>query len=344
MRADERLVLHPWMCEYDSTTPVSRHILERDEILPADRTQCEQWKIGLHMTARYLARSFGQRHQPPPYPQAPMRRLLFWFSLILIPSSAANAQVRPSVPAAAIFAGMVTSEIGRELLAGATVTLVEPKRVATTDQRGAFRFDGMASGDVHLVAQKIGYRPLRTVVHMDSTRRLDVELELERLLPSELAPVVVEAAPDRQTIDILRRRASGQGTFFLRDVLDSLQGVSVGELLREKGRGAKMIRYPRTGALLLSSGRGFGTISLLPLADPYDSRSPRACYVQVIVDGIRVYAPDAVNRFAPPDLDQFDSARLEAVEFYAGPASTPAEFAGVGAQCGTLVLWTRRSP
>ncbi|MEP6989674.1 MAG: carboxypeptidase regulatory-like domain-containing protein [bacterium] len=273
-----------------------------------------------------------------------MRRLLLWTSLVLTPVSATNAQGRPSVPASAIFAGMVIAEIERELLAGATVTLVEANRVATTDQQGAFRFDGLASGDIHLVVQKMGYRPLRTVVHMDSTRRLDAELELERLLPSELAPVVVEATPDRQTIDILRRRASGQGTFFLRDVLDSLQGVSVGELLREKGRGAKMIRYTRTGALLLASGRGFGTISLLPLADPHDSRSPRACYAQVVVDGIRIYAPDAVNQFAPPDLDQFDSARLDAVEFYAGPASTPAEFAGVGAQCGTLVLWTRRSP
>ncbi len=42
-----------------------------------------------------------------------------------------------------------------------------------------------------------------------------------------------------------------------------------------------------------------------------------------------------------PDLSKYDAGGLEAVEFYPGPATTPPEFSGDGAVCGTLLLWTR---
>jgi hypothetical protein len=44
----------------------------------------------------------------------------------------------------------------------------------------------------------------------------------------------------------------------------------------------------------------------------------------------------------PPDLKLFDVASREAVEVYRSPAEAPVEFGGEGAECGTIVLWTRR--
>ena len=43
----------------------------------------------------------------------------------------------------------------------------------------------------------------------------------------------------------------------------------------------------------------------------------------------------------PPDIDSFLPEHIAAIEYYAGPATTPTEFAGTGASCGTIVIWTR---
>ncbi|MDB4906062.1 MAG: hypothetical protein JWO05_846 [Gemmatimonadetes bacterium] len=272
------------------------------------------------------------------------RSSLAYFVMALLDLGVPAAAQSGSVSAGlASFAGSVLAEGTRERLDGATVTLVELDRSTTSDAKGAFFLSGLPTGDYHLVVHRLGFDPLRVRVRLEADHRLEADIELTRNAPVVLDPLQVNAAVDRQLGDILRRRATAQGTVFLRDELDSLRGTSVGELLRREAKGAKLIRYARTGALLVATGRGMGTISLLPLADPNDSRSPRACFAQVIVDGVRIYAPDAVNRFAVPNLDQYDAATLEAVEFYAGPATTPPEFVGAGAQCGTLMLWTRRS-
>jgi hypothetical protein len=76
-----------------------------------------------------------------------------------------------------------------------------------------------------------------------------------------------------------------------------------------------------------------------PSADPFDASSPKGCFCQVYVDGIRVFVPN--GNTAAPDLSQYDAGTLEAVEYYAGPATTPLEYGGDGAACGTLLLWTR---
>jgi hypothetical protein len=43
-----------------------------------------------------------------------------------------------------------------------------------------------------------------------------------------------------------------------------------------------------------------------------------------------------------PDLNRIAAEDLEAIEFYAGPAQTPAEYSTLDATCGVLVLHTRR--
>jgi hypothetical protein len=67
----------------------------------------------------------------------------------------------------------------------------------------------------------------------------------------------------------------------------------------------------------------------------------RACYVDVWLDGVRVYAGGQEMLW---DVNSVGPASLEAVEYYAGPAQTPAKYTRVNQECGTLVLWTRRGP
>ena len=81
------------------------------------------------------------------------------------------------------------------------------------------------------------------------------------------------------------------------------------------------------------------SILKVPRADPLDPTSPAACFCQVYLDGIRIYSPTGAS--PAPDLRQYDAGGLEAVEYYPGPATTPLEYGGDGAACGTLLLWTR---
>lgn len=44
-----------------------------------------------------------------------------------------------------------------------------------------------------------------------------------------------------------------------------------------------------------------------------------------------------------PDIDDFLTDRVEAVEIYRGPSETPAELNATGGLCGAVVIWTRIS-
>ena len=43
-----------------------------------------------------------------------------------------------------------------------------------------------------------------------------------------------------------------------------------------------------------------------------------------------------------PNINRFSPMDLEAVEYYASAAQTPARYSGLNSQCGVLVLHTRR--
>jgi hypothetical protein len=90
----------------------------------------------------------------------------------------------------------------------------------------------------------------------------------------------------------------------------------------------------------LSSSRGTGSIDrrMRIRAIVSDPRSPTACWVQIYMDGTRLYAPNGSTDAV--DINEFLTRNLEAIEFYSG-ANTPPEFGSSWASCGTLVLWTR---
>jgi hypothetical protein len=65
-----------------------------------------------------------------------------------------------------------------------------------------------------------------------------------------------------------------------------------------------------------------------------------ACYAQVWVDG------RLMNRQRPTepfDVNDFQPERLEAVEWYASPSQTPAQYSSLNSPCGVMVLWTKRT-
>ena len=117
-------------------------------------------------------------------------------------------------------------------------------------------------------------------------------------------------------------------------------------LLPHRGKlaGAQIRMYGRTGGALLASGRGRMSGRELPLADPVDPKSPRGCWAQVYLDGMRIYSTKYGSAMAVPDLREIPVESLSGVEYYAGDAQTPSEFAGVGAWWIDRVGSARRLP
>lgn len=99
------------------------------------------------------------------------------------------------------------------------------------------------------------------------------------------------------------------------------------------------------GAGAVASPRGMDIGAFNPKAQQSGDNADRvrgaktACYAQVYLDGVQVYtpAPD-VKLF---DLNTLQPDLLKGVEFFPGPAETPAQYGGTGASCGTLLLWTK---
>lgn len=238
--------------------------------------------------------------------------------------------------------GIVITAIGDHSVEGAVVTLVEASLSVTTDKAGAYQFAGIVPGTYTVRVRKMGYSPLDARITISANATLEADLELEQALAQPLPEVSVRASPVRSDLTgglADRMRFNANGIFLVGAQLDSARGTPLYELLLRRVRGVNIVSYVQTNQHLLATGRGLTSLTQVPKADPRDRKSPSACYSQIWLDGVRIYAPG--ENQVVPDLGAFDVGALQAIEFYSGPSSTPAQFGGSGAACGTLLIWTR---
>lgn len=239
--------------------------------------------------------------------------------------------------------GTVVSEVGGRPLGGAQVILTGGRMVETTED-GHFRIVPLRPADYSITIRRIGYEPVVAHIVVQEGSTVDVDVELKPAAPALLGEVRVTTDSQRsgKLLALERRRAAQSGgTYIMEATLDSARGRSLSDVIRQRVSGARIIMYPRIGAELLMSRRGESTISQQPRADPSDARSPAGCFSQVVLDGVVIYTPSSTTMMAAPDLRRIRPETLVAMEYYAGPATTPPEFGGTGAACGTLVLWTK---
>jgi hypothetical protein len=62
------------------------------------------------------------------------------------------------------------------------------------------------------------------------------------------------------------------------------------------------------------------------------------CTPNIYLDNVLVYAG---GKGTPPNLSRMETDDYAGIEFYAGPATVPAQFSAAGTSCGVLLLWTR---
>ena len=237
--------------------------------------------------------------------------------------------------------GVVYRDTTQVAVPDALVTISRLGKDTRSNAAGEFRFDSLPSGVWAVLIQKPGFTPTTDSLVVPSGSR-PVEYRLKPL-PQELATVTTTAAAGAMSPNLRafeERRLKRLGAYITPEQLRRMDSKKLSEILRTVS-GAQIIHYG--GEYYLASSRGTPTVSkgrgtAMPLARASDDRSPRACWVQIFMDGLRLYVG---NLGDVPDLAQFEGRQFEAIEFYRGPAVTPTEFNLIGATCGTLVLWSR---
>lgn len=228
--------------------------------------------------------------------------------------------------------GRVLDRESGEGVQGAVVRVQSSDLFRITGRDGDFALPAMEPGTYVLVFDHLGYEPARDTVRLepgDGDRRVEARLQ-DR--PLELEAVEVQGRVYVPETGILRgayERAQrmerlGLGRRIMRDEIDQWGFGRVTDLL-----------HGIPGVYVQQAGAGRRSVLMR------GARTGRACSGPVVyLDGTRFMRSDDWGDMSP---DEFISAReLEMVEVYRGAAEIPGEYSGPDAQCGVLVLWTRR--
>ena len=216
-------------------------------------------------------------------------------------------------------------------LAGAEILLPALQISGRTTGSGTFIIGRLPQGRHAMIVRSVGFRPLITHVQLPVPEDSSLTFLLEPLAP-ELAPVVVEgrrSVAGRMSEFEERKATIAGGTFLSRADLEKREHSHLSDVLRSV-RGVRLSRGA-DGSVIAVSSRG----------QVLRNSRAKGCFYQLYLDGIRIYAPGEGETEVPPDINSFAPAGLEAIEVYSGPAVTPSKFGGLGAACGTIVLWTR---
>lgn len=203
---------------------------------------------------------------------------------------------------------------------------------AVTDANGIARLERIEPG-IHFVRVRAdGYQTESVQLEFAAGGQVDLEARLAvfaDVIALPPIPVAVERqVPHLRQAGYYTRKQSGFGTFLERE--DSRQWdhlPDVTYLLR--GLRGLTVVWERSGYVVRSSR---GTIGIGQRSTGYGARG---CIPQIVVDGMP---------WAASDLISVPASDVEAIEIYAGPATSPPQFAfgGNGTSCGTIVIWRRR--
>jgi hypothetical protein len=247
-----------------------------------------------------------------------------------------------SVARGAVFVGTVLADSNARVLSAAEVALPDLGKTVTTDEQGRFRLGDIRPGTHRVLVRRLGYAPLDTAIGFRANQTLDRRIILRRTVTLDSVNVVAEQPILPSSFD--QNRRLGLGQFITRDALAKQEGRKLSDMLREL-RGADLEQGTGGRAWLLSSR----SPAALGKTDIYYAESheilqgmrKEGCYAQVYRDDVLL---NPSNPTEPFDVNSIVLNQVEAIEYYSGPAQTPAKYNRLGAHCGVLVLWTRRSP
>ena len=249
----------------------------------------------------------------------------------------AELNLRPEEEALATggLQGYVVAAGGDRPLSGAEIRLRDAV-VQVSGSDGSFAFMDVPAGTATLDVSHLGYADARGTVLIGGGQTLTIRVRLSEQ-PIELDAIVVEAvrSTGRGLLDEVRRRAALPWG-----------AVLIGETLERKLKSATRT----TDILQDQQVTTYENGSIL-----YLDRS--RCAPHVYIDGVRVThitrgqglelkrdteGEEGPEREAARAVNMVEPSAIVAIEVYQGPAETPGEFLGSDAECGVILIWTRR--
>ncbi len=206
-------------------------------------------------------------------------------------------------------------------LAGVEVVIDGLKRIGTTDEAGRYLMSGVPVGRRIVLFRKVGYRPLRTMTEFQRGDTTVVDGAIIGLAV-RLDSILVRGAENRtRGMGVGReafeeRRSRGFGLFFDSTDMRRNEHRTLGDMARN-----------HVGIYVPASRYGGGVI--------YNYRRNPPCPLFIFLDG---------NPRGVADTREFPVHTLESAEIYNSVAGLPAEYGGARAQCGVILLWSRRGP
>ena len=245
----------------------------------------------------------------------------------------------------ATFEGAVLSDVNAQPIADAEVALSEIGKNAFTDASGRFRIAGIPPGTHFVVARRLGFK--QVTVQIDFAARANIERQILLSRIAVLDTVAVKASLRDQVMrEFEDNRRLGLGKFWTRADLANLEGLPMSAVLSQIP-GTRIVRGIIGNYAWIARSRGKLTLggsdasAIRP--DEFDGRrgAPRDCYSTVWLDNTRVYS----GREEEPlfNINSITPDQIEAIEYYASPAQTPARYAALNGVCGVLVIWRRRA-
>ena len=270
-------------------------------------------------------------------------RLVRVATMVVLASSVALAQDTTRVATAntATFSGRVFVDSTRQPIIGAEVAFLDIDKSVLADERGAFRITGIPAGIHRLIVRRIGYGPLETNLAFAEGETIDRNIFLARAVRLDSVRTTALRGAD---LEFEENRRLGLGHFLTRKDLEKVGEARLSTVLASIP-GIRIASSLSPGkAWVVNSRRTFLEGDSYRTGDPVFDRGARlACYVNVVLDGQRMYAPRR------PDDQLFDinSIRvdqIETIEFYVGGTQLPQRYQGPGADaCGVLAIRTRAS-
>lgn len=261
----------------------------------------------------------------------------------------------------AVFAGVVVTDSAHTPIVGGEVALPELGKSVFTDTAGAFRIAGIPAGEQRIVIRRLGYGAADVMQRFRAGETVERRVVLGRAVTLE--PVTVSArGVDRAMTSFEENRHVGLGHFVTRKEIAKYEAMSVRTVLQQIP-GVGIVNGRTQGAWVTSRRKSAPLCPPGPPGEPPDKLTTVGkclqnqgfyvperyerdrgitidCYSQVYLDGALMNGSREPTE--PFDVSTIPAHQIEAIEFYAGPAETPATYARMGSSCGVLVLWTRR--
>lgn len=234
----------------------------------------------------------------------------------------------------ALFSGVVTNDARNQPVSGADVALPALGLSARTSAEGSFVIRDVPAGAYQVTVRQLGYAPLEALITFAAN---DTIARTFTLRTAQLLDSVVVAARRPTLPGFEARRKIGIGHFITRDDLAKSENQRMSDLLTRVG-GLRILRGTGGSQAWVAAGRG-ALSKYMPDAASRAMGAEPDCYVDVWLDGVRVYAGGQDMLW---DVNSMVPGMLEAVEYYAGPAQIPPDYTRANQDCGVLVLWTRR--